>query len=169
MSEQKAYQPQDWREGRRLRAWELSQEGWKQKDIAKALGVTEGAVSQWFKVAREQGPQALRKRKGGGPKPRLNAEQLNRLEQILHDGATTYGFQGDVWTQPRVARVIKQTFGVDYTPGHVGRLLKRMGWTRQKPVTRATQRDEQAIEAWRTQRWPELEKSPRRRTNNSLC
>ncbi|MEO0565473.1 MAG: winged helix-turn-helix domain-containing protein [Chloroflexota bacterium] len=82
------------------------------------------------------------------------------MEQLLHDGATTYGFQGDVWTQPRVAKVIEQTFGVAYTPGHVGRLLKRMGWTRQKPVTRATQCDEQAIEAWRTQRWPELEKKP---------
>ena len=45
----------DWREVRRRRAWELKQQGWKQRDIAVALGVTEGAVSQWLKRAREQG------------------------------------------------------------------------------------------------------------------
>jgi Homeodomain-like domain len=43
--------PNDWREGRRLRAWQLYEQGWKQKDIAVALGVTEGAVSQWMSQA----------------------------------------------------------------------------------------------------------------------
>ncbi len=45
----------DWREERRKRAWELKQQGWQQKDIACALGVSEGAVSQWVKKAREGG------------------------------------------------------------------------------------------------------------------
>jgi transcriptional regulator with XRE-family HTH domain len=49
--------PLDWLEGRRRRAWELKQQGWKQQDIAAALGVTKGAVSQWMRCARE----------GGGP------------------------------------------------------------------------------------------------------
>jgi transcriptional regulator with XRE-family HTH domain len=49
----------DWREGRRLRAFELKEEGWKQKQIAEALGVTEGAVSQWMKRAREEGVEGL--------------------------------------------------------------------------------------------------------------
>jgi predicted transcriptional regulator len=44
-----APQKQDWREARRYRAWELKQQGWKQKDIAQALGVSEAAVSQWLK------------------------------------------------------------------------------------------------------------------------
>ncbi len=45
----------NWREGRRLRAWELKQEGWKQQDIARALGVSKGAVSQWMKRAQQEG------------------------------------------------------------------------------------------------------------------
>src|SRR5215217_572847 len=48
----------DWREGRRLRAWELKQEGWSQQQIAQALGVSKGALSQWMKRAREGGAQA---------------------------------------------------------------------------------------------------------------
>lgn len=35
----------DWREGRHKRVWALKQEGWPQKDIATALGVSAGAVS----------------------------------------------------------------------------------------------------------------------------
>ena len=56
-------QATNWREGRRLRAWELFQKGWSQHRIAEALGVTKGAVSQWLSRARIQGPQALRHRK----------------------------------------------------------------------------------------------------------
>ncbi|HEY1352704.1 MAG TPA: helix-turn-helix domain-containing protein, partial [Ktedonobacteraceae bacterium] len=48
----KSAPPQNWREGRRMRGWELHEAGWKQKDIAAALGVSEGAVSQWLKKAK---------------------------------------------------------------------------------------------------------------------
>src|SRR5918992_2555474 len=62
-------QATNWREGRRLRAWELSQEGWPQQRIAEALGVTKGAVSQWLSRTRTQGPQALRNCKPPGRQP----------------------------------------------------------------------------------------------------
>src|SRR5919106_6323215 len=56
----------NWREGRRFRAFELHQRGWKQKDIAEALGVSKGAVSQWVKRARGGGIESLRHRKSPG-------------------------------------------------------------------------------------------------------
>ncbi len=66
----------DWREGRRLRAFELKQEGWSQQNIARALGVGKGALSQWMKRAREGGgKEALRKRSSPGAPPRLSADQ----------------------------------------------------------------------------------------------
>ena len=160
MDEKKKQQPQNWREARRIRAWELAQKDWKQKDIAEALGVTEGAVSQWLKKAKSEGVEALRHRKGGGPKPRLRREQIEQLPQLLNQGAEAYGFRGDVWTRARVATVIKQHFGVQFSLSHVGRLLQQIGWSRQKPVERASQRNEQAIERWRTEKWQELEKKP---------
>ena len=160
MDEKKKEPPEDWREARRLRAWELSQKGWKQKDIAEALGVTEGAVSQWLKKARLEGVEALRHRKGGGPKPRLNNEQIAQLPQFPSRAAQAYGFRGDVWTRARVATVIKHEFGVQFSLSHVGRLLQEIGWTRQKPIERAAQRDEQTIERWRTEKWLEIQKKP---------
>jgi transposase len=160
MDKKASPQPRDWREARRLRAWELKEKGWSQKDIAEALGVSDGAVSQGMKRAREGGMEALRRKPTPGPKPRLSKEQVAKLPGLLAKGAKHFGFREDVWTQPRVAWLIQREFGVRYHPAHVGRILKRLGWSRQKPVERAAQRDEEAIEQWRGEKWAEIEKKP---------
>ena len=153
-------QATDWREGRRLRAFELKRQGWNQREIARALGVTEGAVSQWMKREREGGGvEALKKRTSPGKPPRLSEEQREKkLHELLARGAEAHGFRGGVWTCARVAEVIRKEFGVSYHPAHVSRLLKASGLTLQKPVRRANQRDEEAIERWKKERWPELKK-----------
>ena len=150
----------NWREGRWFRAIELHQKGWKQKDIAEALGVSKGAVSQWVKRARAGGIETLRHRKSPGAPPRLTWEQKARLPQLLAQGAQSFGFQGDLWTQPRVAEVIRREFGVSYDSSQVGRILKQCRLTLQKPLLRATQRDETAIQGWKEERWPMLKKRP---------
>jgi transposase len=147
-------------EWRRLRAWSLHQAGWTGRAIAQALGVTAGAVSQWLKRAREQGRAALRHRMPPGPAPKLTAEQRAQLPALLGHGAEAYGFLGDVWTTKRVASVIRREFGVRYHPAHVSRLLRQIGWSVQKPIPRATQRDEAAIAQWHTERWPVLQAKP---------
>src|SRR5260370_929698 len=101
--------PKDWREGRRMRAWELHEQGWKQKDIAAALGVSEGAVSQWFKKAKAQGAEALRHQPAPGATPKLSPEQRAQLPALLGKGAEAFGFRGQVWTTERVAAMIRQS------------------------------------------------------------
>jgi transposase len=149
----------DWREERRKQAWKLKQQGWKQLKIAKALGVSEGAVSQWMKRGREGGEAALKARPPRGAQGRLTLEQRAQLPSLLAKGAERYGFRGNVWTARRVAKVIEHTFGVRYSRDHVSYLLRKLGWSRQKPEEQATQRDEEAIKAWQDERWPALKKS----------
>jgi transposase len=157
-------QTTDLKEYRRFRAWELRQAGWSQQRIADALGVTQGAVSQWLKRAREGGgPEALRRRKAPGATPRLTRTQRAGIAQLLERGAQAYGFRGDVWTRARVGQVIERAYGVSYHPTHVGRILRELGWTQQKPVEQASQRKEMAIQQWREERWPALQKTPRQK------
>jgi transposase len=149
----------DWREGRRLRAWELNQEGWPQQRIADALGVSKGAVSQWMKRGREGGGvQALKRQPAPGAPPRLSEEQRAEVPKLLERGAQAHGFRGDVWTCERVAEVIRREFAVSYHPAHVSRLLKALRQSLQKPQRRANQRDEEAIENCKQERWPSLKK-----------
>jgi transposase len=160
MKTRQASPQQQLNEWRRLRAWTLAQAGWTGGAIAEALGVTPGAVSQWLKRARAGGAEALRHRLPPGATPRLTAEQRARLPTLLAYGPEAYGFRGDVWTTKRVAAMIQQEFHVTYHPAHMSRLLRTIGWSVQKPRTRASQRDEAAIVAWATERWPVLQAKP---------
>lgn len=155
--------PSSWRAIRRQRAWELSQQGWTQVRIATALGVTQGAVSQWLVRARPNGPTALADHPAPGRPPALSADQRAQLVELLAQGAEAHGFLGDVWTRHRVAQLIREQFAIRYHPTHVGRLLREIGWSPQKPIIRASQRDEAAVTAWYNERWPALKKSACRR------
>jgi transposase len=148
-------------EWRRLRAWALHQEGWSGGAIARVLGVTPGAVSQWLKRAREGGAQALVHRMPPGPASKLTAEQKTELVRLLEQGAEAHGFLGDVWTTKRVAALIRHAFDVRYHPASMSRLLRELGWSVQKPLRRATQRNEAAIEQWWAERWPALQAKPK--------
>ena len=150
--------PHNWKEARRLQAWHLKQQGWPQRQIAEALSVSAAAVSQWVTRARLDGPQALRHQPPPGAPRRLAPEQLARVPELLHRGPEAYGFRGQVWTRQRVAEVIRLEFGMVYHPTHVGRLLKALRWSPQKPMRWARQRDEAAIARWRTETWPALKR-----------
>ena len=152
----------DWKEWRRLRTWELKQQGWLQKDIADALDVSKEVVSRWLRRVRDLGVEALLSHPGSGPLPKLTATQKGMIPEFLWHGAEAYGCRGDVWTCARIARVIEEEFGVHYHKDHVGRLLKELCWTPQVPIKRAIQRDEQAIERWRAEIWPDLQQRARR-------
>ena len=156
----------DVREWRRLHALQLREHGWRRMDVAEAMDVTERSVSNWTAVARVRGPQGLRSAPIPGRPPGLSPAQRRLIPEFLWHGAEAYGFRGSVWTCGRIAKVIEEEFGVAYDKGHVSRLLRQLRWTPQMPIQRASQRDEQAIEQWRSQRWPRLlaEAKAQRRT-----
>jgi len=106
--------PKDWLEGRRLRAWELKQAGWKQCDIASALGVSQGAVSQWMQRAGDGNIDALRSVSPPGAPSRLKFWQQLALMEMLVIGAEAFGFRGAVWTGRRVTALIRHHLGIGY-------------------------------------------------------
>jgi transposase len=154
--------PPECLEWRRFRALYLKQRGWIQRDIAEALDVSEVHVSRWLARARAGGPEALRGRPAPGRSPRLTPDQLRSIPEFLWHGPQAYGFRGQVWTCARIAKVVEWEFGVRYHKDHVGRILKALHWTPQQPIKRAIQRDDDAIQGWRDETWPELRRRARR-------
>jgi transposase len=150
--------PHNWKEARRLQAWHLKQDGWSQRQIAEALGVSQGAVSQWMKRARAGGLEAIRHRPPPGAPRRLRPAQLAQLPALLETGPEAYGFRGQLWTRGRIAAVIQLEFGVSYHLRHVGRLCQVIRWSPQKPARRARQRDEAAITRWQEETWPAIKR-----------
>jgi len=141
---------------------QLKQRGWYQRDIAEALGVSEVTVSRWLARARDGGAEALRAHPAPGHPPKLTPAQKRLIPDFLWHGPEAYGFRGEVWTCARIGKVIEEEFGVSYHKDHVSRLLRELRWTPQVPIRRAIQRDEEAIERWRDEVWPELRQRARR-------
>lgn len=142
---------------RRHIAADMREQGHKPAAIANALKVSVRTVYQWLAAHRAGGRQALRSVKPTGRKPRLTQEQKGRLAELLLATPQHNGFAGHyLWTQQLIADLIEREFGVKYHHDRVGRILRAIGFTHQKPARRAKERDEAAIQAWRTSVWPAL-------------
>jgi transposase len=148
-------------EQRRMRAADLFRRGVIPAEIARQLGVSHQVVSDWRKAWRQGGRAALRSAGRVGRPAKLSTAQLAKVEHALARGAEAHGYVTDVWTLPRVAEVIERLSGVAYHPGYVWYILrKQLRWTWQRPARRAVERDEEGIERWIQQRWPQLKKEP---------
>jgi transposase len=130
-------------------------------EVAQKLGVDRRSVRRWKAAYRKRGEAALKAHRVPGRPCRLNAKAQKRLVRLLLKGARAAGFATDLWTCPRVARLIEQQFGVRYHVDHVGRLLHGLGFSPQKPQRRALERDEVAIVDWVKHDWPRIKKKPR--------
>jgi transposase len=130
--------------------------------IARELKVSRQSVSRWYVEFRRGGARALGGA-GRAGKPKLNRQQLRHVETVLRQGARTHRFGTDLWTLPRVARVIERVTGVHYHPGQVWKILGAMDWSLQRPSKPARERDAQKVQRWLTQRWPAVKKNARRR------
>jgi transposase len=146
-------------EARRRRAAELLSRGKGVNEVARIIGCSTGSVDRWKKAVKRRGPDGLKAKPHPGPTPRLNQAQKRRLESLLRKGAVAAGYSNDLWTCRRVADLIGKTFDVWYDPDHVWRILHALGWSAQKPETRARERDEKAIERWRKKDWPRIKKT----------
>lgn len=127
--------------------------------IARKLQVSRQSVSRWYKQWKRGGGGALRGAGRAGRKPKLERQQLLRVEVALRKGARAHGFGTDLWTLPRVAVVVERLTGVHYHPGHVWKILGSMDWTLQRPARRARERNPEKVKQWVDQRWPQVKKT----------
>jgi transposase len=135
-------------EQRRLKASRLFAHGTSQARVACALGVSAQTASRWHARWQQGGARALRAPARQGRPPKLTPVQLRQLERALRRGARGHGLDEELWTLRRVAEVIWRRAGVGYHPGQVWRLLRGLGWSVQRPVRVAAERDGQAIARW---------------------
>jgi transposase len=156
-----AHQERERLQARRLRAAELFALGVRQAEVARQLGVSPQAVSLWHARWKAGGVDALRSRGPTGPTPKVSDGQLGQIEQALLKGATVNGFVGELWTLDRIATVIERLTGVRHHPAHVWALLHhRLGWSVQRPIRRAAERDQGTTDRWVKERWPKIKQTP---------
>jgi transposase len=146
---------------RRLRAAEMFGLDKSQAEVARALGVSAQAVSEWYRVWRSGGRAALAGAGRAGRVPRLSDEQLADVVTALKEGPRANGFGTDLWTLARVADLIERVTGIRLGQTQTwDTLRRRLGWTRQRPARRALERDDAAIANWVEVEWPRIKGVP---------
>jgi transposase len=149
-------------EQRRRQAVQAVQQGDKAKDVARIIGVHLRTIYRWLNLAQQ--PEGLVAKPHPGPAPRLSVQQQQLLEQLLRQGAKAHGWPNQLWTTQRIADLIRRQFGVSLHHDHVGRFLReRLKWSPQKPRRRARERNESAIEQWKTVKFPDIVAAARAR------
>lgn len=147
-------------ERRRLQAGRWLLKGVSKSEVARRTGVSATAVGKWALRLEQGGVDALKRQRARGRPAGLDTLQRARLTEWLKAGALAAGFATELWTLPRIGRVIEQRLGRRYSASQVSRILKQLNFSCQRPTGRALQRDEQAILKWKRKRWPRLKKTP---------
>jgi len=145
---------------RRRRAVALLKKGLSLNEVARTIGCFASSVLRWKRSYNKKGDKAFQVRFSPGRPPKLIQKQKKSLIRLLVAGPLASGYRTDLWTTKRIAEVIEKHYAVHYHRDHIGKLLKELGWSYQKPERRAIERDEQAIEIWKKRKWPNIKKKP---------
>jgi putative transposase len=149
---------------RRLEGYKKLRSGQhSQVELARMLGVSEAAVSQWKAKLKQEGMKGAKARRSRGRPTKISLEQRKKVLRLLKRGAMAVGFESERWTQKRIQKLIQREVGVQYHRDYVGRLLKVWGWSVQKPQSLPRERDEALIMAWLKQDWARIKKSTQNR------
>jgi transposase len=149
-----------YRVAKRLQAIVLNSEGRTSGELAGILKAPRSRVSEWLSLYQTHGVDGLLEGYRSGRPPLLTEEQRTHLGDILDSGPVAYGLDTGLWTSPMLAWVIEEEFGVAYHPGHVRKLLHRMGFSVQRPRRVLARADASAQDRWHRRTYPNLKKKP---------
>lgn len=148
----------------RLQALLLSAEGHTPPTIADWLHVHRTRVHAWVRNWNAYGQDGIKEGHRSGRPCELTAAQRQQLHDIVESGPVASGLNTGVWTSPVLAEVIREEFDIEYHPGHVRKLLHRLGCSVQRPTTRLVQADPKAQNKWIRYTYPNLKKTPTPKT-----
>jgi len=150
-------------EFRRRRAVELLLQGEPKAVISRILGVGMNSLTVWMQ--KTKAGETLKTKPGAGRPRRLSGAQLEQLRELLVIGATSHGWENNLWTTRRVREIIKRHFAIEFCRSHVWHILTDyLGWSAIRPAQQAAKRDDAEIDRWKREEFPRLERQARERS-----
>jgi len=143
----------------RTRAVQRVQDGESPETVIKTLGFARACIYNWLARYRAGGWQALRTGNRSGRPKKLTGPQIRWIYRTIRDkDPRQLKFSFALWTRSIIVALIKRQFGVKLSSTSVGRLLHQLGFSCQKPLYRAYQRDSELVKQWKEQVFPEIQK-----------
>ena len=143
----------------RIRAVKRVQQGESPEKVIATLGFSRACIYNWLARYRAGGWHGLRSGKHTGRPKRLDGTQIAWIYKTIRDkNPLQLKFSFALWTRSMVTRLIRKQFGLKLSESSVGRLLRQMGLSCQKPLYRAYQQDSEAVEYWKKTVFPQIKK-----------
>jgi transposase len=143
----------------RARAVQRVQAGESPEVVINALGFSRACIYNWLARYRSGGWQALRTGIRSGRPKKLTGSQISWIYRTVRDkNPMQVKFAFALWTREIVVEVIKRQFGIKLSRSSVGRLLRQLGFSCQRPLYRAYQRDPESVKHWTETVYPEIQK-----------
>ena len=149
--------PREAKEQLRMAAVKRVEEGESPEAVAGGMGINRRTIYRWLSAYHYGGEQALQAKPIPGAPPKLDAKQMARLARIVRTkNPLQLRFEYALWTLAMIRELIRRDFGVKLSEVSVGRLMKRLGFTPQRPLYRAWQQDPALVERWQHTEYPKL-------------
>jgi transposase len=144
-------------EALRIRAVRQIEAGAHPVAVADALGMRKSTVYGWLAKFREGGEEALKAKPVPGRPPKLDAKQMERIYTlVVGKDPRQLQFDFALWTREMIRELIRREFGVRLSAVSVGRLLRKLGLSPQRPTWLATQQNPDAVEEWKSVTFPQI-------------
>lgn len=151
------------REKIRIRAVKLVEQGHSPEQVIKALGFHRSCIYEWLAKYREGGTSALETKPLAGRPKKIDGRQMKKIYDIVTmKNPLQLKFELALWTRDMVRDLIRDKFGVRLSLVSVGRMLKKMGLSPQKPLHRAYQQDPELVQPWIENEFPKIKKMARK-------
>lgn len=147
----------------RLSAIKRVEAGESPELVATGMGINRRTIYRWLEAYHYGGEEALKAKPIPGAPPKLNAKQMEKLARIVREkNPQQLKFEYALWTLAMIRELIRQKFDVQLSEVSVGRLMKRLGFSPQRPLYRAWQQDPAVVEQWQTMEYPKIAQRAKR-------
>jgi len=141
------------------------EQGLSKAEAARVFGVSRTSVHSWLALYDGHGEDGLTPKRPGRPRGggQLQGWQAATIVNLIKDHCPEQlKMPFALWTREAVRDLIEMRFGIRYSQSMMGRLLRRWGFTPQKPVTRAYERNDERIRDWLKREYPALRRRAKR-------
>ena len=141
----------------RIQAVKAVHEGYRIREVARIFGVHRASVHRWLKLVRKGGMEALKEKPVPGRNPAIDDQQQKILALWLCVFTPlAFGFESTLWTTEIVKTLIEKKFSIHLSRSAVGRLLRRIDLTPQRPARRSKKQDPDAVDRWIKEEFPKI-------------
>jgi transposase len=132
------------------------------EDVIKVFGLHRASIYKWLKKYDTSGLESLSSTKAKGPQSKLSNKQKQQLGKYLLKNPSQLKFEFALWTVKMIVQLIADRFNVSYSDVQVGRILKAIGFSKQKPLQRAYEQDPEKVGRWLNEEYPSIKKEAKK-------